>query len=95
MNGRYALQNAMRYARLDIFSFHSNSICSPVGRTRYDINPRSRSEHIERYGAISNAQAYIENPRERIYIDALRLRAQSAFNPQCRQPTLGSFFIKV
>ena len=88
MNGRYALQNAMRYARLDIFSFHSNSICSPVGRTRYDINPRSRSEHIERHGAISNAQAYIENPRERIYIDALRLRAQSLFYTQRRKSAL-------
>ena len=25
----------------------ANSICSSYGRTRYDINPRSRSEHIE------------------------------------------------
>ena len=39
--------------------------------TRYDINPRSRSEHIERVSAYRTPQVYIENPRKRIYIDAL------------------------
>ena len=39
-----------RFARLDIFAarFASiNSICFRYAQTRYDINPRSRSEHIE------------------------------------------------
>ena len=71
-NRRYASQNAMRYARLDIFSFHSNSIYSPFGRTRYDINPRSRSEHIECAAHIELRQQHIENPHTRIYINALR-----------------------
>ncbi len=61
--GRYASLCSARYICLP-----ANSICPPDGRTRYDINPRSRSEHIECKFAerthISNALAYIENPRQ-------------------------------
>ncbi len=40
---------------------YAKSICFRDTQTRYDTNPRSRSEHIE-FVNISNALAYIENP---------------------------------
>ena len=38
----------------------ANSICFRCAQTRYDINPRSRSEHIELLMAHSCHQQYIE-----------------------------------
>ena len=38
----------------------ANSICFRYAQTRYDINPRSRSEHIELLMAHSCHQQYIE-----------------------------------
>ena len=58
-------------ARLDIFAFRQIRYNRPFGRFRYDINPRSRSEHIERVSAYRTPQVYIENLRKQIYIDAL------------------------
>ena len=55
-----------RYASLCLARYNL-----PFGRFRYDINPRSRSEHIERVSAYRTPQVYIENPQKRIYIDAL------------------------
>ena len=43
---RYASLGSARYICLT-----ANSICFRFAQTRYDINPRSRSEHIERSGA--------------------------------------------
>ena len=53
----------------------ANSIYFRFAQTRYDINPRSRSEHIEHLLSKCHIERlrskhYIENPRERIYIDA-------------------------
>ena len=44
------------------YFYYAKSICFRNTQTRYDINPRSRSEHIRVLQHISNAPAYIENP---------------------------------
>ena len=59
----------MRYicqGKCDINSLRSFAIYTRFTRKRYDINPRSRSEHIACLH-ISHASAYIVNPL-RIYI---------------------------
>ena len=55
----FVLSICRRYARLDILP-SANSICFGFAQTRYDINPRSRSEHIELLMAHSCHQQYIE-----------------------------------
>ena len=64
-------------------------------QTRYDINPRSRSEHIECVAHIELHQQHIENPRKRIYIDALRLSAQSTLHAQRCKSALGGFLVEI
>jgi len=44
----------------NIFAKVANSICFRFAQTRYDVNPRSRSEHIELLMAHSCHQQYIE-----------------------------------
>ena len=59
----FIMSICLALARLDIFSLCSNSICFRFAQTRYDINPRSRSEHIERSSAHRALKAHIERRR--------------------------------
>ena len=65
------------FAQLDIFAVGEFDIIVKK-RFRYDINPRSRSEHIEHLRSkcyIELRTQHIENPHKRIYIDARLLTA--------------------
>ena len=81
------------FARLDIFAVGEFDIIVKK-RFRYDINPRSRSEHIEHLRSkcyIELRTQHIENPHKRIYIDARLLTAGALHTlPVCREPNIGN-----
>ena len=68
----------------------TNSICFRCAQTRYDINPRSRSEHIELLMVHSCHQQYIERVsvyRKSAFADLYRCV------PALRQVRRGVFFV--
>ena len=66
---RYASLRSARYICLA-----ANSICFRVAQTRYDINPRSRSEHIECVAHIERTSVYRKSAYADLYRRAPALR---------------------